>query len=162
MSQINNSDLTKELIQGAKINTSFDSVPNQIAEKVVPVMECNPKLLRRSKTVFRSNTASGTVLTTSSVKDTFITGFNAVATNSTAATTGSFYVTITEAETGAQRLFTFSLPCSNLIDVQEDSIALSLPFPIRLLRGSTIATTCSGLSAAVVTIFYYEDDVTSA
>lgn len=43
MAFIHNSNLTKELIDVAKIQTSFDLVPNQIAEKVVPVIDVNPK-----------------------------------------------------------------------------------------------------------------------
>lgn len=47
MAIIYSTDLKKELIDGAKIQTSSDSVPNQLAEKVVPVMEVNPKLLKK-------------------------------------------------------------------------------------------------------------------
>jgi hypothetical protein len=46
MAQIFNSELKKQLIDGAKLQTSKDVIPSQLADKVVPVMEVNPKLLK--------------------------------------------------------------------------------------------------------------------
>lgn len=80
MAGINNSDLTRQLIDGAKINTSFDKVPNQLAEKVVPVMEVNPELLRKITVVdgeVRTTTGTLTGYTTSPTKKFFLTGFSA-------------------------------------------------------------------------------------
>lgn len=78
MAKIFNSNLTKELVDGAKLQTAFDKVPSELAEKVVPVMEVNPKLLRKTNLVLNgSRTASGaaiTLITPSSDKKTFITG----------------------------------------------------------------------------------------
>ena len=51
MASIHNSDLTKELIEKAKLQTSHDSVPSQIADKVIPTLEVNPNLSRRTKIV---------------------------------------------------------------------------------------------------------------
>jgi len=48
MATINNKDLTKELIDGAKIQLSFDDVPGRLASAVVPTMEVNPKLLKKT------------------------------------------------------------------------------------------------------------------
>ncbi len=42
---IYNSDVTKELRDGGKISLR-DAIPNQLAEKVVPVMEVNPKFYK--------------------------------------------------------------------------------------------------------------------
>jgi len=46
MATIYNSELTKQLLDGAKIQVNRDKFPNELAEKVIPTMEVNPKLLR--------------------------------------------------------------------------------------------------------------------
>ncbi len=52
MATINNSEIQKRIISEAKIQTSIDKVPTQLAEKVVPVLISNPKqtptILKRS------------------------------------------------------------------------------------------------------------------
>ncbi len=53
MAIINNADLTKELIAGAKIQLSYDDVPGRLATAVVPTMEVNPKLLQETTVVAR-------------------------------------------------------------------------------------------------------------
>ncbi len=48
MAQIHNSDLSREIVTGIKLQQNVDSIPSQLADKVVPVMEVNPKLLKNS------------------------------------------------------------------------------------------------------------------
>jgi hypothetical protein len=77
MAQIYNSDLTEQLIRGAKIQQNKDFIPNQIADKVVPVMEVNPRLLKFGKILANAEATNATTTTLYSVptnKDTFITG----------------------------------------------------------------------------------------
>lgn len=72
---IYNSDLTKELTDGAKIQTAFDKVPNQIAEKVVPTMEVNPKLLYTIDHLpvgSASDAITATIHTAATDKDTYL------------------------------------------------------------------------------------------
>lgn len=76
MAQIYNSDLTQELINGAKIQQNRDTVPNQIADKVVPVMEVNPKLLRRVNVIrhgYATNAATATIYTTPADQEFYLT-----------------------------------------------------------------------------------------
>lgn len=47
MVTIYNSDLSKELRDGTKNQQLRDTLPTQLADKVVPVMEVNPRMLRR-------------------------------------------------------------------------------------------------------------------
>lgn len=75
MANINNSQLSKELVEGAKIQTSFDKIPTQLADKVVPVMEVNPKAFRICNICKRSeasNATTATVYVTPADKDFFI------------------------------------------------------------------------------------------
>ena len=79
MVQINNSQLSKELIDGAKIQTSFNQIPTQLSDKVVAVMEVNPKLLRRSDLHFTNvatNATSATIYTTPTNADFYMTSAN--------------------------------------------------------------------------------------
>jgi hypothetical protein len=63
MATIYNSQLSKEIIEAARIQVNRDSVPNQIADKVVPVMEVNPKLLRLINIVETSSKTTTGALT---------------------------------------------------------------------------------------------------
>lgn len=74
--KIYRSDLTSEIIEGARIAVASDPVPNELAEKVVPVMEVNPKFFRRVNYIVQNNkttTGSTGIATTSATKETFIT-----------------------------------------------------------------------------------------
>lgn len=62
MAKIYNSDCTKGLAQNAGIQQSAEKVPNELAEKIVPTFETNPKLLRNSSGLYGgSSQASGTM-----------------------------------------------------------------------------------------------------
>lgn len=79
MATIYNSDLSKELVDGARIQQNRDIIPNQLAEKVVPVMEVNPKLLRRINLLVggtSTTTGTKTIYTTLTDRETFLTGFS--------------------------------------------------------------------------------------
>jgi hypothetical protein len=78
MANINNTQLSKELIDGAKIQVSHDKIPTQLADKVVPVMEVNPKSFRRINVVKQTqNTGTtATIYTTPTDKDFYLVGYN--------------------------------------------------------------------------------------
>lgn len=80
MATIYNSDLSKEMTIAGALQTSREKIPNQLAEKVVPVMEVNPKLLRRAN-ICASTSASGagaaTIYTVPAGKEFYLTGINA-------------------------------------------------------------------------------------
>lgn len=74
MATINNGKIIKSIIDKAKIQTATDKVPNQLAEKVVPVMEVNPQhdfdLKIASGTV--SDATDGTIHTCHATKKTYL------------------------------------------------------------------------------------------
>lgn len=63
MATIYNSDLFKELKEGARIQQLTDPIPNQLQGNVIPVMEVNPKLLRRSNIIKNAGLTNGTTTT---------------------------------------------------------------------------------------------------
>jgi hypothetical protein len=142
MAQIYNSDLTKELIEGAKIQTAFDVVPNQIAEKVVPTMEVNPKILQKLNYA-HSNTATNatsvTIYTTPTDQDFYLSAVTLSLIKDVTSTSVKSAVTAT-INGVAQDLL--SIPGITLT-AQTAQISLSLPRDLKIDRGTNIVVTNS-------------------
>ena len=153
MATIYNSQLTKELVAGAKIQTSKEQAPTQLAEKVVPVMEVNPKLLRVCNIV-RSTLliAPTTLYTTPTDRDFYIV---------------SAWIQASGAEASASRIITVTIDkvaqvlLQNLIfgggtatTCPTTSNSINPVFPIKLDRGSNIVISGTGANGAVGIIGY--------
>jgi hypothetical protein len=139
MAIIYNSDLTKEIREGAKVSLR-DVIPNQIADKVVPVMEVNPKLLRRINIVkigLSSTTGNTTIYTTPTDKDFYLTGVQIGlikdATNDMAI--GNCGLTITPK--GSPSTAVIGIPVLTLT-AQNSSVTRDFSIPILLEKGSNI------------------------
>jgi hypothetical protein len=74
MATIHNSELSNELRDGAKIQLSVDNLPNKLGDMVIPVMEVNPKLLRRVNVLVATSSKDATIYTTPAGKQFFLTG----------------------------------------------------------------------------------------
>jgi hypothetical protein len=160
MALIYNSSLTKELVDGAKIATSRDNVPNQIADKVVPVMEVNPKMLRTiNKVVYNGNTATAgvTVYTTPATQDFYLVGFVLTLDKDAACDNTSCFGRLRAG--GATINFAYM---GNLTSTAEHKeIALTFPQPIKCDRNSAIDVNGSftvGTLSKQLVIFGYVDD----
>ena len=73
----NNSDTTKELIEGGKLQV-VQGVPQTIANYIQPVMEVNPKLLRRITVIrdlTRTTSGAGTIYTTPADREFYLVGY---------------------------------------------------------------------------------------
>lgn len=152
MAQINNSQLSKEIIDGAKIQTSFNQIPTQLADKVVPVMEVNPKLLRRCNYV-ASATANGTIATTPTDRDLFIFAVTLCGQQNGAGTSNP-RVVITPKGGLATTMVALQLRATAAVDKDSLVTSLNLTYPILLERGSTITFTTTATSATA-TVFGY-------
>lgn len=137
--RIFNSSLTRELVDVAKIQTATDPIPSEIASKVVPVIDVNPKHARVTKfSSFVDRVVSGAdvVYTSASNVDTYIT--NATISYSKDATCDvangvviiTFYV-------GGKKYYWGGLAISSL-QAQNDSISIHFTNPILIDRGSVI------------------------
>jgi hypothetical protein len=164
MAQIHNSDLSKELIKGGRLQVSRDIVPNQLAEKVVPVMEVNPRLLKTSQIV-RGNTAtnatSATIYTTPTDRDFYLTGASiAVIKDVTSTSTeSSIKVTI---DGSTQRLLSIS---GITLTAQSSANSINFQNPIKIDRNTTIIVTNTANTANINAwgnIVGYVDDVSNA
>lgn len=139
MATIYNSDLIKELTSAASIQVSKDKVPNQIAEKVVPVIDVNPKLLRRSVVLnpgtYRiTNATAGTLFTTDANRDTTITGFSFsyIKDTTSTATQLQLRVTINGAVVRLIEIAGISLTAA------DGNLNVVLPFPIKIDRNTNV------------------------
>lgn len=150
MATIYNSDLSKELIDGAKIQISRDRIPNEIAEKVVPVMEVNPKLLRRADIILSANrvaTGTTTIYTTPATgKDFYITDIGLSFSKDAACdmAIGDVYIgaTINGVVTTLCRLATLTLTA------ESKAVEQNFKYPIKVDRGTAINLSAVGGYAA--------------
>jgi len=161
MVQINNSDLSKELIQGAKIQVNRETPPNQLADKVVPVMEVNPKLLRRAMILSNgtsATTSSGSVLLAIPTgREVWITGLSISNIQDANCDNILFYIDIKDENGTFRRLYSkqkFTLTATNM------SENIQFSYPIRAY--SVVALGCSftvGTSNTTYSILgYYVDN----
>lgn len=155
MAQIYNSDLFKELKDGAKIQQSRDVVPSQLADKVVPVMEVNPKLLRRSMLSggsSRTTTGTATYLTTPADRDFYVTAISLGVCKDAACDVATGQIRITAAVNGASSSI-LAIPVLTLT-AQNIVITQAFDAPLKLDRSTalqTSATYAAGLMAVTVT-----------
>lgn len=142
MAIIHNTDLIKELKEGAKLQQLRDVIPSQLADKVVPTMETNPKLLRRcniSKTTDAVNATSGTIYTTPSDKDFFLVSCClGVIKDATSTSTGSNITVVIDG---------VSSPIARIpgitLTAQSKVVSCTFPAPIKIDRGTNITVTAS-------------------
>lgn len=137
MATIYNSDLTKGMIDNAGLQTSRDKAPTQLAEKVVPVMEVNPKLLRRinvCRDASKTTTGATTLYTTPSNIDFFLTNLH-LSWAADAANDGiSAYISFID-EFGVTRYFLFQ---KITLTATQQTNNIALAFPMKLARGTNI------------------------
>lgn len=144
MAQIYNTDLIKELKDGAKAQQLRDTLPSQLAEKVVPVMEVNPKLLRTINVVNTSTSgtsaATVTVISADPNNDFYLTSINiGIIKDATCdAASGALTANI-QTLNGATVSFA-SIPLLTLT-AQSENLVLSLPIPLKIDKNSTIKCT---------------------
>jgi hypothetical protein len=164
MATIYNSDLTKEIRDGAKIQVSVDNIPSQLADKVVPVMEVNPKLLRRVNIIRHNNSTNATtvtIYTTPSDRDFYLTSAT-LSTHKDATSTALF--SALSATIGGLTTYFMQLGFLSLT-ADSKSIALNFSIPIKVDRGSNIQVLNSTAVANVTSfasITGYIDDLGSA
>jgi hypothetical protein len=156
--KIYNSNLTNELREGIKIMSSSDATPSEITDKVVPVMEVNPKLLRvltKGANNTAINATSATLLTTPTDRDIFI--YNAQISLIKDVTSTSTLSTLRCTSGGTTLIILASAGLT--LTAQTDSQTISFNPPLKVDRGTNIAITNSSATANISTtasVIYYE------
>jgi hypothetical protein len=163
MAEIYNSSLSKEIIEGGKLQLSRDRIPTQLAEKVVPVMEVNPKLLRRIDFISqgtKSGNGSGIVFTSDSKKRTFIT--NLIWSFVSDAVCENTFFGINFAIKGGILADRIVIPKLTLTSIN-NCIPLNFNFPLEIEPGSAIYltndTATLGTAISRLTIMGYTENL---
>jgi len=139
--KIYNSSLTRELVDGGKIAVSVDGIPSELAEKVVPVMEVNPKLLRLNNIVestFQATNGSVTLFTTPVDRDFFLTSVSIALVKDVACDLASGAIALSVTLPSGIVKSLIRLPVLALT-AQSSELSLSFSQPIPLGKGSPIA-----------------------
>lgn len=152
MAQIYNSNLTKEVIDGAGIQIAHDKVPNQLAEKIVPVMEVNPNLLRKTEiyaTGSAQNATSANIITLLPDRDFYMTGATISLIKDSTSTSILSRILVVINSLGTQQI----LPIPGLtLTAQTAQKEVFFNPPLKLERGQTITVTNSAAVANITTI----------
>ena len=149
MTQIHNSELTKEIIDGAKINVALESVPARLSDSVVAVMETNPKLLRRINLIRGSSsvaTGSITLFTTPADTDFYISELNMSFIKDVVCDTATGAITITATIDGVAR--NIAGISTIILTAQSGNLVIPFPLPLKVDRG--VAITMNGTYTAGV------------
>jgi hypothetical protein len=144
--RINNSELSQELINGSGI-TGLNSIPNDLGKTIVPVMEVNPRLLRKINIVkaqSRATTSASpiTLYTTPARKDFYLVGVTYTITKDAAcdaATTiygfkcyvgslqvqlyGKYHITLTAEQESIYLVFPIPIKCDRATAISLDAIS---------------------------------------
>jgi hypothetical protein len=150
MAKIYNSDCTKGLARNAAIQQNVDKTPNELADKIVPTFETNPQLLRYTNYIVygaKSLTGDLTLETTSTTKDTYLTGINLAFSKDAACNcdTGACSLQVTPDETNVKTTIFHIVTPTLTADARQASITFRNP--IKLKRGTTIILGSNGFTA---------------
>lgn len=150
MATIYNSDLTKELVDGAKIQVNRDSIPNQLAEKVVPTMETHPEILRKDIIIANffataTNASTATVRSAGTIGDIYITGYEWHIVKDALCDVGTAVKSIVVTINGAS----VSLAMAGVMTLTAQDVRLVSNFthPIKIDFNSAITTTAFSYTA---------------
>lgn len=156
--KIYNSDATRALIESAGL-TGADVVPQELAEKALPVVDMTPDFHRKVTIVkTQENTATGaqTLYTTSAVKDFYLCGctLHFIQDVSCDGVVHRINATLADGVTVAVASLR-----SLTLTAQSDTASIVFPFPILLKRNTSILADQSftvGASIQSATIYGYE------
>ena len=160
MATIYNTQTLKELQNAGKIQISKDIIPNQLAEKIVPVMEVNPRLLRICNIVRDGaavNAASANIYTVPTNQDFYLTSCSlSVVKDVTSTSTFS----VIGLKINGLSSYPLRLQFLTLTATRAD-LSINFQFPIKVDRGTNITvendTTTANVSSRA-TIQGYLDE----
>ena len=139
MAKIYNSELTKGMAKHARIQQNIDKIPNELAEKVVPVMETNPEILRENSIIASGaaiNNTSGLVYTSSTTMETYITGYQISFIKDAGSTCSVIRAYLTPEATNASIAFA-RISCLTGT-AQSGEVSYTFKNPVKLVKGTSI------------------------
>lgn len=141
MVQIYNTDLINEIKEGVKLQQLSDIVPTRLADTVLPVMEVNPKLLRRINIVIRkalSTSTTGTIYTTPADKDFYLSFIHMASSITTTSVITECSISITLESGLTSQIMEYPRDAGSANELIGN---LTFTIPIKLKKGSIILLT---------------------
>lgn len=157
MAKIHNSDTIKRILDDAGIQTSRDSVPQELASKVVPVLISNPKYQLKTAFVLRPDDALETILSTSATKRTFLMAMHLCVSKD--ASSDSTDCRIAGTPKGDKEKTLLQLTLEPTTAGQGLQTSLVLPIPLEMKKGTSISMVNNSATASIdisAIIYYYE------
>ena len=148
--KIQNSDTIKEIRDTARLSIS-EGFPTALNDKVIPVIDVNPKHARVCdivKTAVAQNATSATVYTTPTDQDFYLVGWNLnlIKDATSTSTASGIKFTVNGAQAAHSRIASLSLTA------QTANIVVVLDKPIKLDRNTTV-TIENGTNVANITLY---------
>lgn len=160
MATIYNSEVSKQLAKAAGIQQAVDKIPSELIDKISPVMEVNPNLLRRSDIEYRqTRTSSGTsnLFVVPSSKVFVCTNIYLGYVKDAASDAGSVAITLKSGDGSTQTI----RPAILTLTAQEGNIIIPFSRGLIIPEGSTLSVGYSSTAGNCVlecTVFgYYEN-----
>lgn len=156
MATIYQSDIVQKAVRGLKLAPSRDKIPNELADKILPVYELNDAydiITAGGSSSSSSSTAS--ILTASSTADTYITSLMMSVDKDATSDSTDFSVNVVQngAVRALGKIIMITLTATSKI------ISISFPRPVRIDKGSTVriaATFTVGALSRSAAVTYYE------
>jgi hypothetical protein len=139
MPTIYNNLTLKECNEGANLQQNRENTPTRLAESIVPVMEVNPKMLRRCNLVAAgtaTDATGATIYTAPTDKDLYLVAavLSVIKDVNATSTVSELYVTTEE---GGASKDIIRIP-GITATVQNQTVSVSFPTPLKIKRGTII------------------------
>ncbi len=158
MAYIDNTQTKKEIEDAIRGNSVSNLAPSKVIDSIQPVINVNPKDYRRVN-IIKSTAVAGTVYTTPSNKDFYLTNTHLSASTNQASQTGTVSISVLpKGETSTIIINAIRLLTTVILDSDHSEIFESFERPILLERNSTITLAITNTTAARAIIFGYEVD----
>lgn len=140
MSQINNTEVIKRILDDAHIQTSVDEIPKELGKTIVPVLISNPeRVCNIVRGVHQANTGSQTIYTTPTDKDFYLVAANLNTSNLPVGAYGTASMDVViDGDTQELLRITTNVGTNEARDVTSNN---NYPVPIKIDRGTAIITT---------------------
>ena len=164
MAKIYNSEVTKQLANTCGIQQSRERTPDELAEKIVPVIETNPELFRKDVPLnFATQIATGNITALSTTlnpitKKTFITGIYAAFSKNAACDVASGTLNVTLTPKGKASSTVLYFPVITLTQ-ERDNIFIQFKNPIEIEPATSMSMTgtfAAGELSRGIAVFGYQ------
>jgi len=154
---IQSKEVIDKISDDLKVQPSMQ-IPRALMEKIQLVYNVNPVRLVQSVGGSNANAATVTIITTSTIKDTFLTGLNISVTRDVVAASTVTAIRATAFGKGESIFLAIRYEPTT---AGNDTTNAQFTLPVKLERGTTVRLTHSSTTAAILgegTVYFFETD----